>query len=303
MKILNYTIAAFILLSILQSCATSAPVQKPTPKYLYTPSNANLIVVNKKFDLKSTIAVATSAHTYDGYDAEQKSKGFDFKMAFAPINHLAVKVDVFTWKEKSFSTAVPNTLNAFDILYKRKGISASVGYFTYLDKQKQFNFNVYTGVEMGTTHFSGIYREPIKRNYYYNANNVNWFITPAFTFLDDKVFALTLASRLSVISFRNLSTNDSTFTKGENALYNKNNSVFSDFLLHSNIKLSDKYGVSLFGNFGISNLLTTSLKDETLNSNGSNSLNSPAVKGQYDYNNLFASIGIEINFRKLFKKK
>jgi hypothetical protein len=306
MKNINQIIAAFILLSILQSCGTSAPLQKPTPKYLYTPSNANLINVEKKFDFKSTFAYASSAHTNDNYDeGKQKSNGFDFKSAFAITNHLAVKFDVFKWKEKNFSLDALGTINAFDLLYKRNGMSASVGYFTYLDKQKQFMFNVYTGIEMGKTNFDGIYRERIKHYYYYKAKNVNWFITPAFTFLVDKSFSFTFASRLSVVSFRNLNTNDSTFIIGENLLYNKKNSVFSDFIFQSNVKLSRKYGISLLGNIGLSTLITGSLKEETRRDDFSNNyfFNNTIRKDQYDYNNIFGSVGIEIDLRQLLKKK
>jgi hypothetical protein len=305
MKNINQIIAAFILLSILQSCSSSAPLQKPTPKYLYTPSNANLINVEKKIDFKSTIAYATSSHRDEGYEAKQKSNGFDFKSAFAITNHVALKFDAFKWREKSFSLDAPGTLNAFDVLYKRNGMSASVGYFTYMDKQKQFMFSVYTGIEIGKTNFDGIYREPVKHNYYYKAKNVNWFMTQAFTVFADKSYSATLASRLSVVSFKNLNTNDSTFIQGENVLYNKKNSVFSDFLFQNNLKLSQKYGVSLFGNVGLAILLTSSLKTETNKELFDNSyfFTYRTNKDQYDYNNIFGSVGIEIDLRQLLKKK
>ena len=286
-----YYLPIIFCVSALSSCYTT------TPKYLFAPSSANLLQIEKKGDVKTAINYAQSKHVRnnDNSPGKQSSNGIDIQTAFSAIKHVAVKVDLFKkWEvDKALNNDQAN-LSRYKINYQRQGTVISIGYYKFFDKTKKILFNIDGGIGLGKTSFNGTYRKNAITKYFYSANNSTLLVTPSLKFKVSKNYNLTLAYRFSSTAFSKIITNDSTLTKDLYASFANKNSIYGDIIIENDFGFNSLQGIRFHWQLGMSNLYTHFSYEP--------SSSSQSFVDQYEYNNSFGSIGIVADLKKIFKK-
>jgi hypothetical protein len=297
MKKLSLYLFFLIVISIFQSCGSGVVVQKPTPKFLTAPNSANLLTVENNGDMKASVAYSTNGRSFLTNEGVVNSKGLDLKYAVGISNHFVAKLDMFYKKEMDVSAEPLNSLNGFKIDYKRRGFFVSGGYYRYLTNNKTIMLTTSVGLGYTKTNFDGIYREAIKHDYFYAGNNFILFIQPSLTLFGSKNYAFTIAYKLSSTAFKNINTNDTTFSVGQNVSLSKKNSVYEDIVIQNEFSFNKLKGFRFYWQTGITNL-KTSFPDVQNARYSENSKNN-----QYDYLINYGSVGLIMDFKKLFTTK
>lgn len=201
------------LLLVLVSCNT--------PRYAYSPSAHNVPILAKQGDSKiaayysnngfSPVSEDDNEYQYD----KSISHGADLQGAIAVTNHFAVQANYYFRSEKSNSVSFNNTFDSSKVRYRRNLIEGGLGYFTPLDTKQRILFQVFAGAGVGSTKITDVgttfNQTPYSR--YYNADLTKIYLEPAITFRAKEVFAASVASRFSLVKFRNISSNYSLFEK------------------------------------------------------------------------------------------
>ncbi len=278
-------------ISGLTSCYTT------TPKYLFAPNSANLLQIEKKGDVKAAINYAQSKHrkNNDNSPGRQTSNGVDIQTVYSPINHIAIKVDLF--KKWEIDRAVNNDQSnpyRYKINYQRQGTVLGVEYYKFLNKAKGILFNIDGTVVFGKTNFSGIYRKNEFTKYVYSANNSTLSVTPSLRFKVSKNYHLVPAYRLSNVAFSNITTNDSLLTRGVYAAFAAKKSVYGDMIIENDFGFNSLHDIRFHWQLGLSKLYTH-FSSHSISTTQS-------FIDQYEYNDFFGSIGIVADINNLFKK-
>lgn len=284
-----------LLPTILFFCLSSCLL---TPRYLQAPNSANLIQIDKKNDVKASVSYAKTDHgDLAGACTKQRSNGLDIQTAYGVPNKFAIKLDAFGKWEHDKDLTQKNTIDNYNIAYKRKGAELSIGYYKSFGKKNNFNFSIYTGVGIGNNSFSGFFRNDSMINLTYSANHSKWFVVPSVTLIGNKNYALLLALKFSILKFNNINTNDKELQKGFYKRLNTKNSSFADFVMDNQFGFNKIKGIKFHIMYGITQLFTYFTESGT-NVNGS-SYNSD----QYLNNNYFGSIGVIADMKTLLNKK
>lgn len=269
-----------------------------TPRYLHAPNSSNLLQVEKKKDIKASLSYSKTAHEHlKGGGSKQQSNGIDIQTAFALSNKIAIKLDAFAKLENDKDNLKKETIDNYNIYYKRRGIELSVGYYKCFGKKKNIGFNIYTGIGFGNNNFNGVFRNDSMINRTYSCNHTKWFLIPSIKLLGTKNYSLLLAYRLSVIKFNTINTNDVELTKGFYNDLTSKNSVFGDVTFDNQFGFNKINGIKFHLMIGSAKLYTYFTKSEVTVNGSSYSSN------QYLYNSTFGSFGVIADVRKLFAKK
>ena len=291
MKKIHY-IMLIIIAPVFVSCYTT------TPKYLFAPNSANLLQIENNGEAKAAINYAQSRHSGNNDDSPgiQTSNGVDIQSAYGITNHLVLKADVFKkWEIDKAINNNPTNSSRYKLDYKRQGTALSIGYYKYLSKSKEILFNIDAGLVLGKNSFNGTYRQDASTQYFYSGNNRSLFITPSIRFIISKHYNLTLAYRLSNVSFSNIKTNDSTLKKGLYLAFANKPSTYGDTIIDNNFGFNSLPALTFHLQLGVSNLYTHFTYTPTSSYQD--------FMDQYEYNNSFVSLGVVADLKQMFKNK
>lgn len=259
-----------------------------TTRYAHSPTAHNVPILLKQGDSKIAAAYSTNGAVFDEssdnrYD-KNLSHGFDVQGAIAITNHLAVQGNYFYRTEKSNSNFNSANFDSSKVRYKRNMVELGAGYFTPLDTKQRVLLQVYAGGGFGKTTITDNGRDFNQMIYsrYYNTDVTRFYLEPSITFRSKEIFAGSIATRVSVVKFRNIQTNYSLAEK-------------QDFNLDS----LDRFAVAFFepafvGSFGFNKLPGFRIEFQA-------GLSLLLADSFIDYRPFNFSVGLTFDIRKLIK--
>ncbi len=263
-----------------------------TVRYAYSPNAHNVPVLAKQFDSKLSASYSANfdpgnSNTDNRYDHKNnKSNGFDVQGAVAVTDHIAVQGNFYSRSEKGYTGSSNGDSSV--VRYKRNLVEFGAGYFTSINKKESVYFQVFGGVgfgklnlkDAGNTFNGSIY------NNFYNANFNKYYLEPAIIFRKKDLFAASLSTRFSLLSFRNIHTD---YTKDERIDYKLDsldhfNTVFLEPAFVNSFGFKKLPGMKIEYQFGLSLALD------------------PNTDGQlFDYRPFNFSIGLTFDIGKLIR--
>lgn len=192
-----------------------------TPRYAYNQTAHNVPHLSQKGDSKlaayySNNAAGSSSDDNGSQYDKATSQGFDVQGAVAVTNNIAVQADYYYRGEKSTSTSSSSSNFAKSVVdYKRNMFVIGAGYFTPVDKNKKVFVQVFGGVGFGKTNIKDKGVDQSQANYsrFYDVNLTKFYLEPSISFRHKEIFSATVATRASVIKFRNIKTDYSLFER------------------------------------------------------------------------------------------
>lgn len=188
-----------------------------SPRYVYSPSAANVPVFTKKGDSK--LAAYYSSSTFGGRDLKKfYGYGFDAQAAYALHNHWLVMVNQSNRYEKSAANFETYLLDSNSIRYKRRMTEIAGGYFTAIKDSSKLSIQLIGGIGFGKFNFDDNGKDAISGNYsrFHQTRATKLFIQPAFQIRYNKNFNTSFASRFIVLWFHSIKTN---YNLGEQQVY------------------------------------------------------------------------------------
>ena len=184
-----------------------------TPRYAHSPTAHNVPILTKQGDSKiaanySNNGVESSTDGNDDYE-KNISHGFDLQGAVAVTNHIALQASYFYRREKKNSNFGDFGFDSSRIRYKRNMFEFGAGYFTQLDTKQRVILQIFAGAGLGETSIteSGSDFNQLPYSRFYNTDLAKFYLEPSITFRAKEIFAASIATRLSVVKFRNIKTN------------------------------------------------------------------------------------------------
>ena len=278
---MKYAVFASLLLIAFSSCDTS--------RYAYNPNAHNVPILAEKGDSKIGASYSNNlwvlnAESEDEYD-KTISHGADVQGAIAVTNHLALQGSYSLRREReTYYNTFNNPFDSSKVSYKRNFFEAGVGYFTALDRKKRILFQVFGGVGFGNTDINdrGVLFTGGNYSRFYETDLNRFYLEPAITFRAREIFAASIATRFSVLNFRNIRTNYS---------FNEKQDLNLDSL--------DRYAVGFFepvfvGSFGFNSLPGFRIEFQT-------GLSIMLADNFLNYRPFNFSVGLVFDVRKLMR--
>ena len=280
----TYTFIFFILVVILSACTA--------PKYVYTPATANLLLLEKKNDLKAAVNFA-QAGTILGLNGDSRqSRGVDVQGAYAVSEKAGVKFSAYKKKEYneanfSYQNQPKNKVN-----YKKQGIEISGGFYNFSGKQADAKFQLFAGAGTGKfllseNRFNGFTND----NFYHDMNYFKAFIQPALAVKASNNYHVMLATAISLIKYYNVRTNFTDISDKPLGFIESKPSIFIDFILQNEFSFKSLKGINFQWQAGVTDLITRFSVPGTSGFNND----------KYDHNKTWLALGIIADIRALIK--
>lgn len=177
-----------------------------SPRYVYSPSTQNVLLLHKKNDLEFSGFYAGSINAFK--EKGNYNRGFDLHTAWALSNHFAVMLnESYQWEKNGGNDSFfPNDSSLLS--YKRNFTEMGVGYFTPIAYNEKMQFQLFGGVAFGSSNISDDYVSNNVSTYkYHNSSVTKIFIQPAIIYSPVKNFSGALASRFTEVIFTHIHTN------------------------------------------------------------------------------------------------
>ena len=281
----NYicVLISFICIAIFSACTA--------PKYIYTPASANLLLLEKKNDLKAAVNFV-QAGTVLGFTRSTKdSRGIDLQGAYAITDKAGLKINAYTKQEKSGGVVFYQNDPAEMKTYKKQGIEISGGIYNFSGKQAKAQFQLFAGA--GTGKFSLNERRLngyLYENFYHNMNYFKTYVQPALSIKSSPYYHVTLGSSLSLIKYYNVRTNYTDLSDEPLGYVETKPSIFIDFVLQNEFGFKRLKGIKFQWQLGFTDLLTRfPVPGSSFENN------------KYDYNKAWLALGIIADIRALIK--
>ncbi|MBC7535094.1 MAG: hypothetical protein H7258_05315 [Ferruginibacter sp.] len=219
-----------------------------TPRYAHSPTAHNVPILTKKGDSKvagyySNNGLSATTDGANGYD-KNISHGTDLQGAVAVTNHIGLQANYFYRSEKLNSNFGDFNFDSSRIRYKRNMFEIGAGYFTQLDTKQRVLLQIFAGAGLGKTTITetGTNFNQLPYSRFYNTDLTKFYLEPSITFRAKEIFAASVATRVSIVKFRNILSNYSFDEK-----------------LNFNLDSLDRYPVAFFepafvGSFGFNKL-------------------------------------------------
>jgi hypothetical protein len=281
MKI-TLAILSLIFIIVFASCNT--------PRYAYSPTAHNVPVFTKQGDTKvasyySNNGIYTSTDDNGNEYDRNVAQGFDIQGAAAVTNNIALQAAYYYRNENSNQNSNNGNFETNSVKYNRYLFEFGAGFFTPLDKKQHMLFQFYAGMgfgkstirEKGTDFNLNLYSR------FYDADLTKYYFEPSMTFRTPKeIFAATIATRWSIVKFRNINT-DYTFSEK----------------LNYNLDSLDRYAVAFFepsfvGSFGFPKLPGVRLELQT-------GLSVLLDNSFFDYRPFNFSVGLVLDIPKIIR--
>ena len=185
-----------------------------TPRYAYSPTAHNVPLLTKKGDSKvaaaySTNGVSSNTDNTGNEYTKNTSQGFDVQGAVALTNNIAIQGSYYYRGEKTNTTWSNGFFNSSSIRYRRNMAEVGAGFYTALDSKQRIFLQAFAGGGLGKTTIkdNGIDQADLPYSRYYNTDLAKFYLEPSITFRAKEIFAGSIATRLSVIKFRNINSN------------------------------------------------------------------------------------------------
>ena len=202
-KIISLLLLPVVFCQLLCSCYS--------PRYLYSPVAHNVPVLVQKGDSKiafqysNTIGEKAKVTTLA---KESNGIGIDVQGAYAVTNHFAVQAGYAHRSEQNFAEFNINSNDTSIINYNRHFSELGIGYYTFLNENQRVIFQVFGGAGFGKSSFTDVYQtagNPIHKRFL-NVDVTKLYLQPALMVRYQDFFATSISSRVSVIYFRNVTT-------------------------------------------------------------------------------------------------
>ena len=264
-----------------------------TAKYVYTPATANLLLLEKKNDIKAAVNYVQAGTILGLNNGSRESHGADIQGAYAINDKIGVKVSAYTKKEYneadfSYANDPKDMVN-----YKKNGIEISGGLYDFSGKKAKNRFHLFGGAGTGRFSFSENRFNGITRDlYHHNMSYLKLFLQPALILNATGRYTVTLSTVPSLVKYYNVRTNYTDLSDEPLGYIETKPSIFVDFVLQNEFSFNGLRGFSFQWQAGLTDLLT---RFPTSPSSGFSN-------EKYDYNKGWLAVGIIANFNTLLSK-
>lgn len=276
---------SFVFLSCI-----SALIACTAPKYVFSPSTANLLQLDKQGEIKVAANYAEASPLLFS-DLNHSSEGLDIQSAYAITKRAGLKADVYSKWESNESIAELNGMPRDNIKYKKRGIEISGGYYNFSKKQASSKFQLFAGVGAGKFSFEQTYNSGTLKMNYHSMNYFKYFLQPSLIAIKKKNYSLDFAARMSLLHFNNIKTDYADLTTEPLGYIDSKPSIFADFIIRHEFGFTKLHGVRFQVQNGLTNLLSDFSSNEP---DGFKNI-------QYDYNDRWMAVGIILDMKKLFR--
>lgn len=190
----------FVLLIFLSSCYS--------PRYVYSPVTQNIPMVRKKNDVQAAAYIAGgTAGTFSNSTPHSYNIGMDLHLAYAFTNHFVVLANQYNRWERNNSNNDVVVGDSIQIRYKRGLTEFAGGYFSSFNHVNT-SFQFLAGFAFGSFNIAeSNARNTIGALRYHNSNVEKFFIQPAIISGISANFTATFSSRISMVYYKNITTN------------------------------------------------------------------------------------------------
>lgn len=181
------------------------------PRYINAPSAHNAAFLKQRGDFKISVAASGNPLSLIAEDNDQAfNVGIDGQAAVAVTDHFVITAGVMDRTERnnySNDDLFKNESRNTRIEYKRTIFDIGAGFFTPVSGSKKVYFNGVAGVGFGKIQ-SKDDADPysVERSRIYNADVLKYYFNPSFNFFFNNYFRMSVAPRVSVLSFNNINT-------------------------------------------------------------------------------------------------
>jgi hypothetical protein len=262
------------------------------PKNVYSPATANLLVLEKKNDIKIATNVSKSS-LFLIKDSRHSTFGIDIQAGYAISKKVGFKADVYKKWESNQSALQYNELPKYVNTYEKKGIEISGGIFNFSKNGNQSVVQVFGGAGAGSTSFKSSHNADIPERNYHSMEYVKFFIQPSLTFKPKKNYWLSIATRLSSIQFENISTDFPDLSNEPLGYIDTKPSLYADLIIQNEFGFNQLKGIRFQVQHGRTHLFT---KFSSTKTNGFKDY-------KYDYNDSWFALGLIVNLKEVFKSQ
>ena len=199
----RYALIGLLAVMLLPSCYS--------PRYVYSPIAHNVPLIQGKGDSKLAAHYSVNLgenKQFDNYGHVNQGHGLDIQAAYAITDHLAVQGSYASRNEKNYADYSVNSSDTSLITYQRRSAELGVGYYTYMTARRNAVFQVFGGLSLGRSTFSDRFlKEPAGQEKYHHMDVTRLYLQPAIVIQAGQVYTTALSSRISLVYFRNISTN------------------------------------------------------------------------------------------------
>jgi len=279
------TVACTALPVLLFSCTA--------PKYVYSPSTANLLSIAKKGDAKLALNYSTAGNAFIFGGANTKSNGGELQAAVAAGNKIVIRGSAYIKKEHN-QTLLEDTFNTpwESNSYRKRGAELSVGIYNFSKSKAASVFQLNGGIGFGKSSFTTMENEQNSPLQSYSVDYIKAFMQPAAIIKVSENYKITLGNTFSLMSYKNVKTDLKDIKEEALGYIDSKPGFFSEFIFQNEFEFAGLSGISFQVQFGTSSLLTSfsSEAGTTLNTN------------KYAYHKAWSAIGIAANFGRIFRK-
>lgn len=199
----RYTLSFGLAVLLLSSCYS--------PRYVYSPIAHNVPLIQGKGDSKLAAHYSVNLgenKQFDKFGRVNQGHGLDLQAAYAVTSHLALQGGYATRNEKNYADYSVNSADTSLISYQRHSAEFGVGYFTYMTARRNAVFQVFGGISLGRSTFTDRFlKEPAAPEKFHRMDVTRLYLQPAIVIQAGQVYTTALSSRISMVYFRNISTN------------------------------------------------------------------------------------------------
>ena len=177
-----------------------------TPRYVYSPPTQNIPGLGKKNDVELSAHYGTSLDLF--HSKGNYNRGIDVHAAWAFSNHFAIMLNQdFRW-ERNKTNDTYFQRDSSSLKYRRSFTEIGLGFFTSMKANKKMQFQVFTGVALGSSEiFDDFFSNNILSKKYFQSQVTKLYVQPAFVFKPDPNFNGALSSRFTEVLFSHIATN------------------------------------------------------------------------------------------------
>ncbi len=280
----NYMLTLFIFL-MLSSCTAY--------KYVYSPTSANLLQVEKRGDVKMACNYAAVVDLISGLTQNQIRNGIDVQSIYAISNRSAVKLDFYRkWESnESAKNAVTNEIDKIN--YKKTGVEFGYGKFSLSKTSTENRLQLFGGLGFGKLDLFQNSNSQSNLIFYHSMNYSKLFLQPSFSLKLSKNYTASICTKLSAVKYFNVSTNFPSLDVEPLGYIDTKPSFFGDFIFQNEFGFNELVGLRFQTQLGFTKLFTRFPSSTITFFNVS----------KYDYNNAWINLGVIGDINVLFHKK
>lgn len=206
--------AIILYLLLFAACACNSP------RYIYSPSPANMPFIKDKGDSKLAAYLSGGSSRTATPNINARNIGFDLQGAYAISKNWAITASYFNRRERDGYIDFNNSLFDSSVVdYSRNILDVGAGLFTAGNSQKTMFLSLYAGIGAGSFSFNDKGKDAQQALYsrYHKNSIIKWYLQPSLYTIGNGFLSAAFLSRFSFIHYADKRT---TYNATELSFYN-----------------------------------------------------------------------------------